>query len=222
MRRIMLVNSKGGCGKTTIATNLAGYYAASGISTLLIDHDPQGSSMQWLSQRSPEMSIVRGVDVSRNKAGITRSWQLYGGGSGETEVVILDTPAGIAGPQLVDLVRNVDVILIPVMASHIDIYAVARFIQELLLMGKARVQQKPIGIIANRVQERTLIYHALECFLARLDIPLVTRLRDTQNYIHAIKNGLTIFELRSSLTKKDRDQWQDLIDWLDKGCERLE
>ena len=188
MRRIIVLNAKGGCGKTTLATTLASYYAGQGQSTALLDYDPQGSAMRWLSVRSDEAPPVHGVEAyQRARVDVTRVWQLRV--PPQTEQVIIDAPAGVSGQQLVDYVSHVDVILIPVLPSPIDIHAASRFIQDLLLVGKVRTRAIRLGVVANRVKEHTRVFHSLERFLNSLRLPFVARLRNTQYYVRAAEQA---------------------------------
>ena len=222
MRRIMVLNSKGGCGKSTIATCLAAYYASRGLKTALVDHDPQGSALRWLNRRSTEELLpeIQGINGAHPQMGITRSWLLHGG-NGQTQMLVIDTPAGVERGNLFELVRQADDFLVPVMPSPIDIHAATRFIQDLLLVGKVRTQGKRIAIIANRVREHTVMYQQLERFLARLDIPEIARLRDTQHYAQAMEQGLGIHELQSRRKEKDLDQWLPLLEWLEERDSHL-
>lgn len=216
VRQILVINAKGGCGKTTIATNLASYYARQGRGTVLIDHDPQGSSMQWLSLRSGEARPIHGVAAHRPLvSGVTRSFLLRIPDGAER--VVLDAPAGVQGHQLIELMREIDAILIPVLPSPIDIHAASRFIQDLLLVAKVRERNIRIGVVANRVRENTKVYQSLEKFLNALDIPFVARLRDTQNYVRAAEAGLGIHDLKRAGTSQDQRQWEALIRWLEQG-----
>lgn len=215
MRQILVINGKGGCGKTTVATNLASYYAGQGRSTVLIDHDPQCSSSHWLSQRGPEYKPIHGIAAARPMAGgVTRSFLLRVPPGAER--VVLDAPAGVQGHQLIELMRDLDTILIPVLPSPIDIHAASRFIQELLLVAKVRARNIRVGVVANRVRENTRIYQALEKFLASLRIPVVARLRDTQNYVRAAEFGLGIHDLHRTGAAQDHRQWEALLRWLEQ------
>jgi len=216
VRQILVINAKGGCGKTTIATNLASYYARQGRGTVLIDHDPQGSSMQWLSLRSAEAKPIHGVSAHRPVvSGVTRSFLLRIPDGAER--VVLDAPAGVQGHQLIELMREIDAILIPVLPSPIDIHAASRFIQDLLLVAKVRARNIRVGVVANRVRENTKVYQSLEKFLNSLHIPFVARLRDTQNYVRAAEAGLGVHDLKRSGASQDQRQWEALIRWLEQG-----
>lgn len=212
----MVVNSKGGCGKTTLASNLASYYAGN-VSTVLMDYDPQGSCMRWLSQRPEGSPLIHGIAAYQRPVGVTRSWQLRA--VAHAERVIIDAPPGLSGAGLYEYVRQADTILIPVLPSPIDIHATAHFIQELLLAGKARLHNKRVAVVANRVRENTQVFHKLERFLANLKLPFIAKLRDTQNYIRAAQEGLGIFELTPpSLVTRDIQQWGSLLAWLEQDA----
>lgn len=213
-KRIIISNAKGGCGKTTIATNLASFYASQGKNVRLFDHDGQCSALHWIKQRSTDDNLIHGVDASRGPHNhMTRSWQMRV--PPETDVVIIDTAAGFDINELASMFTSNDFLIIPVLPSPIDIHATAHFIKDVLLIGKARQKQIRMAVIANRVRSNTLMYHALERFLFSLKIPFVTSFRDTQNYSKAIQQGIGIQELKSSRVKKDREQWSPLVRWLD-------
>ena len=203
MRKILVVNPKGGCGKTTIATNLASYYALWEVKTAIVDYDPQQSSLEWLHSRSSGYEPIRGIRGSERvsyPAGIER--------------VLIDSPARTDRRAFTALAREADVILVPILPSPIDIRAAAHFIGELLLSGRSR--NKRIGVLANRVREQTLIYAKLEKFLKSIKIPVVTHLRDSQNYIRAAEYGIGIFEMAPYMVETDLEQWRPLINWVEQ------
>jgi len=212
MQRIIILNPKGGSGKTTIATNLAALYAVSGRYPTLMDLDPQGSSTRWLAKRNSRNAPIHGIAAFERSAAVTRSWQLRV--PGECDAVIVDTPAAVDAQRLPDITRGADAILVPVMPSDIDIHAAAKCIADLLLVAKVRRSEGRLGIIANRVRSNTLISQSLLRFLDSLDIPLVATLRDTQNYIHATQAGSGICELPERQVRKDLEDWRKLDDWL--------
>ena len=214
MQRIIILNPKGGSGKTTLATNLAGNFAASGHRPALMDLDPQASSMRWLSQRPDGRAPVHGIPGFERTAGVTRTWQLRV--PRDCNALIIDTPAGAHSRRLMDLTRDADIILIPVMPSDIDTHAAAKCIADLLLVAKIRRADDRIGILANRVRSNTRISRALMRFLRSLEIPLVATLRDTQNYVRAAQSGLGIYELPRWRVRKDLEAWQTLFGWLDE------
>jgi chromosome partitioning protein len=215
IHRVLVMNAKGGCGKTTIATNLASYYASQRRLAALFDYDPQGSSMQWLASRDESRFPIHGVAAFRKPtSGMTRTWQLRM--PPETECVILDAPAGVHGMPMIDLVREADTILIPVLPSPIDIHAASHFIKDLLLVAKVRSRSIRVGVVANRVRKNTLVYQSLRRFLDSLNIPFVAYLRDTQSYVQSGEEGMGIHELKAQLIQKDRAQWRRLIQWLEE------
>jgi len=179
----------------------------------LFDHDTQGSSLQWLKLRNEHCAEIHGVDASRRPDNhMTRSWQLRV--PLDTDMVVIDTPAGIDVPELASMFQEHDFLIIPVLPSPIDIHSTAHFIKDILLIGKARKKQIHMAVIANRVRKNTLMYSKLERFLFTLKIPFVTSLRDTQNYSRAIEQGIGVQELTDARAKIDRQQWQPLVNWL--------
>ncbi len=214
IQRIIVTNAKGGCGKTTITTNIASHYALQGKAVRLFDHDTQGSSLSWIGRRSETVAEIVGVDASKNTDHrLTRSWQLRV--PPETDVALIDSPAGTDITELATLFQQNDSILIPVLPSPIDIHATAHFIKELLTTGGSRKRMIRVAVIANRVRKNTLMYHALERFLFSLNIPFITSLRDTQLYAKAIELGIGVQEIPSSRSKVDREQWAPIFRWLD-------
>ena len=213
MQRITVINVKGGCGKTTIATNLASAYAVDGRNTTLIDYDPQGSSMYWLNRRPENTEKIHGIAAYPNNNPVTRSWQLRV--PQDTERVVVDTPAGLKGLDLIDQLRGTHTILIPVLPSSIDTHATADFIRDLYLIAKVRPKTTRLCIICNRVKSNTLSFRALERFLDAMDIPVIAQLRETQSYNKASETGLGIHELGSKASDKDIQDWKTIISWLD-------
>lgn len=213
MQRILILNAKGGCGKTTIATNLATYYALQRRVTALVDYDPQASSMRWLGLRDGERPAIHGIAAYERRRDVTRAFQMRLPQA--VERVIMDVPAGILGLQLAEYVSQADIILVPVLPSPIDIHAAAHFIQDLLLIGKVRATATRVAVVANRVRQNTLAFKDLERFLTSLKLPLVATLRDSQNHIRAAEQGLGIFELEGKQVVKDYQCWEQLTQWLD-------
>ena len=204
MKKILIVNPKGGCGKTTLATNLASYYALWEVPVALVDCDPQQSSMEWLDQRSDQWSPIIKVDGTKGRIPFS---------SLDVKRVIIDAPARTTEQQTGRWFEQVDVVLIPVLPSSIDIRAMGHFLGQ-LMMGSLLKQAK-VGMVANRVKENTIIFKNLERFLQTLDIPLVTHLRDSQNYIRAAEGGFGIFEMSPYQADKEVDQWRPLIEWVE-------
>jgi len=214
LMRIVALNTKGGCGKTTLSTNLAGYYASHGYRTALLDADVQASSLQWLKNRGEKPAAITGIAGAERNGRVTRSFQLRVPPG--TERLIIDTPAALDALRLQDLTRDADAILIPVLPSDIDIHAASRCIADLLLVGRIERRAERVAVIANRVKKNTLIYEKLQCFLHGLGIPFVTSFRDTQNYVHASAAGLSIHELDTRKTRNDVQDWEALIKWLEQ------
>ena len=214
LQRILVTNAKGGCGKTTITTNIASHYARRGKTVRLFDHDSQGSSLAWINRRTAELAMITGVDASKNSDHrLTRSWQLRV--PPETDVAIIDSPAGTDINELVTLFQQNDSVLIPVLPSPIDIHAAAHFIKALLTTGRVRKKMIRVAVVANRVRKNTLMYHSLERFLFSLNIPFIASLRDTQLYARAIELGIGVAEIPGSRNKIDREQWAPIVRWLD-------
>lgn len=227
MRTILVMNSKGGCGKSTIATNLAAYYAREGRSVALADFDRQRSSLQWLEARSPERPRIEGLAGYESGFRLPRS----------ADVVILDAPAAVHGGEMSALVRRAQTILIPVLPSATDMRATARFVRDLLLVGKVTRKETRLATIANRVPAASMltraaeailnrvelpyhsvpsqIYRPLERFLARLRIPFVATVPDSPSYALADARGLGICELGDPHAVWDFVRWRPLIDWLE-------
>jgi chromosome partitioning protein len=207
MRSIMLMNAKGGCGKTTVATNLATWYADEGWKVALADYDPQKSSLDWLEARQGYEGVpeIQAIDATRK--GALRPAK-------DTDLLIMDAPASTHGSVIDKLLKQVDTLILPVLPSPIDMRACQRFLGELLESGRISRHQTQIGIVANRVRENTVIYHDLEKYLGHLEIPFITHLRESQNYIRSAELGLGIFELAPSLVFKDVVLWDALIDWI--------
>ncbi len=216
MQRITVINVKGGCGKTTIATNLASALSVLGRSTTLIDYDPQGSSTYWLKHRLDNVSEISGIAAYPTNAAVTRSWKLQIPSG--TEYVIVDTPAGLKGLDLIDQISGTNTIIIPVLPSFIDTHATADFIRDLYLIAKVKSKSMRLCIICNRVKSNTLSFRALEKFLDALDIPVIAKLRETQSYNKASECGLGIHELGSRASKKDHDDWRQIVAWLDNSA----
>ena len=212
MQRIVVLNPKGGSGKTTIAVNLAACYAANGDRPALMDLDPQASSTRWLRKRPVEAAPIHGIAAFERSASVTRSWQTRI--PADCRVVVIDTPAAIDPLTLPDLTRGADAILVPVTPSDIDIHATAKCIADLLLVAKIRRSQKRIGIIANRVRGNTRVSQSLTRFLSSLDIPLIATLRDTQCYVRSAEIGLGLHEMPRWQVQQDIPHWQEMLSWL--------
>ena len=213
VRRIVILNPKGGSGKTTIATNLAAYFASQGKATTLLDHDAQGSSTRWLNKRPEENAHIHGIAMYKSHSGVTRAFAQRI--PNETERVVVDTPASFAKHELLDFIQNADKIIVPVLPSDIDIHAATRTIGDLLLSANINRRDNRLGVVANRVRKNTIVFRSLMRFLDSLEIPVAGILRDTQNYIHAAQAGLGLHEMKGASLHKDLAQWKQLIRWLE-------
>jgi chromosome partitioning protein len=205
MRHIMVLNAKGGCGKSTIATNLASYYATQEKKVALADYDPQRSSLDWLAKRPEDRPRIEGVEGY--KSGLRSVPR-------NAEVVVIDAPARVHGSELTDMVRHAETIIVPVLPSSIDIQAAARFLEDLAEVGRVERKEVKIAVVANRVRENTLIAGELDEYLDGLKTPYVAKLREAQNYIRAYSRGLGLFELPEYLAWPDWEQWEPLLEWL--------
>lgn len=218
--RLLVANAKGGSGKTTIATNIAAYLANNDCQVSIIDHDPQGSSSQWVKERNESLQGISCVEAYKKHDGhSTRSFQLKV--PQETRYIISDTPAGISGVELSEHIRHCDAILIPIVPSAIDIRAATSFIKDVLLCPGFRRQPKPIAVIANRVKRNTVGYSKLEIFLRSLHIPFVATIRDTQRYVRAAEVGMGLYDF-SNPNADDLKEWQPLVQWLHHQLKKTE
>jgi len=212
MQRILILNPKGGSGKTTVATNLASYFASLGDRPLLSDNDQQGSSTRWLKKRKPEQAHIHGIAAFERNSRMTRAWQMRI--PPDAAHVVVDTPAAVLAQEMPEITRTADAIIVPVMPSDIDIHAFSRCIADLLLIAKVRRDENRIGVVANRVKRNTLVYQSLMRFLETLRIPVIATLRDSQNYVRAAEQGVGLFEMKRSLVGQDLEDWEPLIAWL--------
>lgn len=210
MRTILVLNTKGGSGKTTVATNIAGYFASTGKQVALADFDPQRSSLDWLAARSEAFAPITGIDAVNNAV---RTPQ-------DTEYLILDAPAGTHGAELEKLVKRAQTMVIPVAPSPVDIRAAVHFLDELRGLRQAVTTNVKIATIANRVRENGVRTGELEDYLydqRQLDghkLPFLASLRAHSNYLRAAERGLSIFEFAPAATEHDREQWLPLVRWL--------
>lgn len=210
MRSILILNAKGGSGKTTIATNLAGYYATEGANVALADFDPQGSSIDWLRQRSDKFLRIAGIEAFAGGARVPR----------RTDVMIMDAPAKTHDEQLADLVKRAQTIIIPVVPSPVDIRAAGRFFAELRNLRSAITTNVKMATVATRVREGSHVANDLDDYLYNLKLPsgrrfpFITLLRMSTNYLRAADRGLSIFEFAPLATAVDREFWMPLLRWL--------
>lgn len=212
LMKIVVLNPKGGSGKSTLATNLSGYLAASGHPVALMDFDPQGSATRWLQNRDKERPAIHGVAAYEHDDTITRSWQLRI--PRHIRHLVIDTPAALQVQDLIEFTRGVHAILVPVLPSDIDIHAASRLVANMLIVAKVSRRMGRLGVVANRVRENTVGYRKLMRFLDRLSIAVIGEIRDSQNYVHAANQGVSIYEMQPSRVQKDLANWDPILEWL--------
>ncbi len=201
----MVLNAKGGCGKSTLATNIAVFFAREGQQVCIADYDPQQSSLDWLAQRPADLPAITGVRAfEEGVRNVSRS----------TDVLVIDAPARVHGTELNELVRRAETIVVPVLPSSIDMKASQHFMTELLEIGKVSRRQARLALIANRVREHTLIYEELDQYLSKLKVPYLGCLREAQNYVRAYARGMGVLELPEYLASPDWKQWEPIGEWL--------
>jgi chromosome partitioning protein len=205
MRHVMVMNSKGGCGKSTLATNVASYFATEGFKVGLADYDPQRSSLDWLAMRPEDVPRITGVPAyDEGLRGVPR----------DTEILVIDAPARTHGSEMNELVRRAETIIVPVVPSPIDIKACTQFMGELLELGKVQRAQARLAVVANRVRENTLMFEELDQYLGKIKVPYLSALRQSTNYLRAFQRGLGVFELPEYLAWPDWKQWEPITKWL--------
>lgn len=214
LRKIVVLNPKGGCGKSTLAVNLAGYLASRSNGVAIMDFDPQGSSMRWLKVRPESSAPIHGIAAYNVNSSATRSWQLRV--PNDIRYLVVDSPASVPAENLAELTSGAHAILIPVLPSDIDVHAASQLMKDLLLIAKVSRRMGRVGVVANRVRENTVAYRRLMKFLYSLSITVVGVLKDSQNYVHSAEQGLSIHEMQASKVRTDVDRWQPIFDWLEE------
>lgn len=210
MRSILVLNAKGGSGKTTVATNLAGYYASEGAKVVLADYDPQGSSIDWVAQRPEQYPKITGIEAFKTGLRVPRT----------TDVVVMDAPSRTHEEQLVPLLKRAQTVIIPVVPSPVDIRAAQRFFGELRDVRDQVKKDIKLATVASRVREGSRVTNDLEDYLYELKLPsgrrfpFLTLIRQSANYLKAAERGLSIFEFAPLATAADREYWAPLLRWL--------
>lgn len=213
LHRVVVLNPKGGSGKTTLAFNLAGYLAATGRKVAIVDMDRQGSSTHWLQNRSSDLPKIACIPATDQDHRSTREQDVFV--PEDIEYIVVDAPAGISGDRLIDYTCGAHAIFIPILPSDLDIHAASRLISDLLLKAQVSRRNARLGVVANRIKERTIAYQKLMRFLNRLSIKVVGVLRDSQNYAWAAEKGLCIHEMPPSRVDRDLAQWEAISRWLE-------
>lgn len=205
MRSILVVNPKGGSGKTTVATNLAGALASLENDVLLWDLDRQQSALTWLAMRPSHVPRIVRLDRREDEPGRIdrkRAW------------LVIDSPAGLHGKSLSHTLKHAEKVLVPVQPSVFDMAATSAFLQSLLEEKTVRRHQAFVGVLGVRVDPRTKAAATLEAFLGQFDLPVLGYLRDSQIYPNAAFNGLSIFDLAPSLAAREQEHWQPVLEWV--------
>ncbi|RTL48229.1 MAG: ParA family protein [Rhodocyclaceae bacterium] len=206
MKSFLIANPKGGVGKSTLATNLAGYFARQGRRVMLGDIDRQQSSRAWLGLRSPALPPIGTWEIDEDKPARPPK---------DTTHAVLDTPAGLHGKRLSQVLKMVDRVIVPLQPSIFDILATQHFLEALAEEKEIRKHQAYVAVVGMRVDARTRAAAQLERFLESQGLPVLAYLRDTQTYVQAAAHGLTIFDLSPSRAGQDQAQWQPLLDWVE-------
>lgn len=212
----LVINSKGGSGKTTITTNLASYFAARQVPTTILDYDPQGSSLNWLGLRDRSGARLYGANAAPQRGARIRGIEMHV--PADTRQLLIDAPAGASGLLLQEMLSRANCIVIPVAPSAFDIYATANFVKDLLLVGRIRTRSIRLAVVANRVRSSAPVYRPLERFLGSLGLPFLTRISDSQVYVSAAETGIGIFEMEAPDASGEREEFMPIVDWV--GGER--
>jgi len=207
MKVIVVANPKGGAGKSTLSTNIAGYFASQGHKVMLGDADTQQSSKLWLTQRPEALPKISTWEYEADLVLTAKPPQ------GTTHVVI-DTPGGIHGWRLKEVILRADKVIVPVMPSLFDMQATQNFLLQLVSITQGLPTD--VRVIGNRVDARTISAANLRKFVESLDVQVLSYLRDTQYYLHMAAHGLSLFDITPSKVAKDLEQWQPICQWLDQ------
>ncbi len=218
LNKIVILNPKGGCGKSTLATNIAASYAQSGPTPAIMDYDPQGSTTAWLERRPENLPDIHGIVAYKKTMQATRSWQLRV--PNDTVNLLVDSPASINHDDLRELTRDSTSILVPVLPSSMDIHAASRCIADLLLVAKVDRRDRKLAVVANRTRKNTKSFAKLMRFLDSLGIPIIAVLRDSQNFVRSAEEGIGICEMQPSRVKPDVAEMNKIIDWLNAWPQR--
>jgi len=206
MKTIAIVNPKGGSGKSTLSTQIAGYFASQGHKVLLGDADNQGSSKYWLSQRPTSLPVIKTWEYQADLV-------LTAKPAPEITRLVIDTPGALDGWRLKEVLSRADLIVVPILPSAFDVQATKAFLTHLAHLTTDL--NAKIAVIANRIDARTLSADKLKTFLSSIDIPVIGFLRDTQYYLQMVEHGLSMFDISPSKIEKDLIQWRSICKYLD-------
>lgn len=202
MKHILIANPKGGSGKTTLATNLAGYFATRGRRVILSDLDRQQSSLEWLQRRPYKLPLIHGHDARRKGPIANPEWQ------------VTDSPAGLREDKLSDAVKDADYVIVPIQPSAFDIGATRAFLELLAEEKVVRKQKTFVAMVGMRVDSRTRSAVGLAEFMKQAGFPVLTCLRNAQVYALAAEQGASLFDIRPSQVASDLQQWAPLLHWI--------
>lgn len=202
MTRVLIANPKGGSGKTTLATNLAGYFATRGRRVVLDDLDRQQSATQWLERRPYKLPLIHSLDARGKAQRLEPEW------------IIADSPAGLREEKLSGAVKKADCVIVPVQPSAFDIGATRAFLEVLAEEKAVRKQKTFVAMVGMRVDSRTRSAAMLAEFMKQAGFPVLTSLRDAQVYALAAEQGASLFDIRPSQVARDLQQWAPLLHWL--------
>ena len=212
MYTTVVMNAKRGVGKTTVATNIASWFAVNGVPTAIMDYDPQGSSLDWLQRRANDAPPIHGADAGSRTGGGLKSIARHI--PPDTEQLIVDAPASPSPVLIKELLGRADSILIPVAPSRVDIHATAKFIEELLLVGGLRYRNTRTAVIGNRARSSTAVYEPLERFVHSLRLTFLTHLLDSEVYIESGDTGYGIFEMNAQRSADQQHRFRPIVNWL--------
>lgn len=209
MQTILIANPKGGSGKTTLATNVAGFLAGKRQRVILADEDPQQSSAHWLARRPRLFPKIHAKPADkRARKDVDPQW------------LVVDSPAGLNGAELRTELRRADALIVPISPSVFDMAATARFLATIAQSKEVKEQGLPVAVVVMRVDPRTRSAAELEDFLAASPFPVVAHLRDTQTYIACARDGASVFDLPRSRGEQDWEQWRPLTRWIGKRAQK--